>query len=99
MSSQEASKKVAQAEARQAATVKVQPDYPPVARQLRLEGNVELEALVTDTGNVERVDIIRGNPIFTKPSADALKKWKFKPFTDGGKPVPVLAEISFSFKL
>jgi len=97
--SQDPAKKVAHNEAVQAATTKVQPEYPAFAKQLKIQGDVELEAVVTDAGAVEKVNIVSGNPMLTKPAAEALKKWKFKPFIVDGKPVPVLAEISFTFKL
>jgi protein TonB len=70
-----------------------------MARQLKIEGTVELEAVITDDGAVEKVNIKSGNPMLTKPAAEALKKWKFRPFTADGKPVPVLAEMSFTFKI
>jgi protein TonB len=90
---------VSRAEAVSAAVTKVQPDYPPMARQLRIEGSVNLEAVVAETGTVEKVNIVTGNPVLTRPSAEALKKWQFKPFTTGGKPVRALAPVTFTFKL
>jgi protein TonB len=92
-------KKVSKAEALAAVQSKVQPDYPPIARQLKLKGEVELEALVSEDGTVEKVNIVSGNPVLTKPAADALKKWKFKPFTAGGKAVKALAVVNFDFSI
>ena len=95
---QEGIRKVTRVEAMAAAISKVQPEYPPMARQLNLEGIVELEALVTETGAVEKVNIVSGNPVLTRGSADALKRWKFAPFTTNGKVVKVLAPVTFNFK-
>jgi periplasmic protein TonB len=95
---QEPVKKVSKAEALEAATSKAAPEYPAVARQLRIQGAVELEAEVTETGAVEKVTIVSGNPVLTKPAADALKKWKFKPFTIDGKPARAVAPVSFTFR-
>jgi len=92
-------KKVSRADALQAITSKVQPEYPPVARQLKLQGVVELEAVVAEDGTVTKVNIVSGNPVLTKPASEALKKWKFKPFLEDGKPVSVVAPISLTFKL
>ncbi len=91
-------KKITQAEALQAVLSKVQPDYPPIAQKLRIFGSVDLEATVAENGAVEKVDIVSGNPVLTKPAADALRKWKFKPFQDGGKPIRVVVPVSISFK-
>jgi len=92
-------KKVTRTEGLNAATTKVQPEYPPIARQLKIEGPVELEAVVAESGAVEKVNIISGNPVLTRPAADAVKKWKFAPFTADGKTVKALVPISMNFKM
>src|SRR3954454_16618830 len=84
---QDEPKKVTRTEGLNAATTKVQPDYPAMARQLKIEGTVELEALVGESGAVEKVNIISDNPVLTRPAAEAVKKWKFAPFTADGKVV------------
>jgi protein TonB len=76
----------------------VQPDYPAVARQLKIQGIVELEAVVDGSGEVAKVSIVSGNPVLTKPSVEALKKWKFKPFLIEGKAVSTTVPVTFSFK-
>jgi periplasmic protein TonB len=97
--SQDQPKKVTRTEAMSATTTKVQPEYPNIARQLKIEGSVELEALVAENGIVEKVNIVSGNPVLTRPAAEAVKKWKFAPFTTAGKVVKVLAPISLTFKM
>ena len=92
-------KKVSKSEGLNAATTKVQPDYPAMARQLKIEGAVELEAVVTESGSVEKVNIVSGNPVLTHPAAEAVKKWKFAPFSAGGKTVKALVPIAMNFKL
>ena len=96
---QDAPKKITRAEALSALATKVQPDYPPIAKQLKVQGTVELEALVSETGEVMKVNIVSGNPVLTNASAQAVKHWKFKPFMQDGKPIQVLAPISLDFKL
>jgi protein TonB len=91
-------RRVSTSEALAAVVTKVQPEYPAMAKQLKLAGTVELDATVAEDGTVENVKIVSGNPVFTKPTADVLKKWKFKPFTTDGKPSKVVAVLSFSFK-
>jgi len=96
---QEPAKKVSNSEANGAAITKVPPDYPAIAKQLKIQGVVELEAIVSETGVVEKVNIVSGNPVLTKPAVEALKKWKFNPFQADGKAVKVIAQINMSFKL
>ena len=96
---QEAPKKITRGEALSAVVNKVQPEYPPIARQLKVQGTVELEASVSETGEVTKVDIVSGNPMLTAPAANAVKHWKFKPFQEDGKPVRVVAPITMDSKL
>ena len=60
---------------------------------------MELEAVVTESGAVEKVNIVSGNPVLTRPAADAVKRWKFTPFTSDGKPVKALVPVALNFKL
>ena len=97
--SQEPQKKATREEADSAAISKVQPEYPAVARQLKIQGLVELEAVVSASGEVAKVSVVSGNPVLTKPASEALKKWKFRPFTMDGKAVSAQVPVSISFKL
>ena len=96
---QDGLKRVSKADALSAATAKVNPEYPAMARQLRLEGVVELEAVINETGTVTEVNVVSGNPLLTKNAALALKRWKFAPFLENAKPVKVVAPVSISFKM
>jgi len=90
---------VTQAEAVKAAKDKVQPDYPTMAKQLHLEGNVQVQAHISESGAVEEVKPLTGNAVLMNAAVAALKKWKFVPFTSDGKPARAVAEMSFNFKL
>ena len=78
---------------------KVQPDYPPIAKQMKIQGTVELEVFIEENGNVKKVDIVSGNAVLTGSAAQAVKLWKFKPFLEDGKAVPVVAPITMNFKM
>jgi protein TonB len=95
----EAQVKVGDAQAKQAAVVKVMPEYPAMAKQMRLSGRVELEATIDLEGNVEKVQVVSGNPLLSSAAVAAVKKWKFNPFTEDGKPIRAVANIAFDFKL
>jgi protein TonB len=94
---QDGAKKLTREEAQSAVVSKVAPEYPAFAKQLKISGLVNLEALVGEDGTVEKVSVVDGNPVLTKAGAEALMKWKFKPSTADGKPVKALAPISFTF--
>ena len=92
-----APKKVTMSEAMGAVVTKVPPEYPSLAKQLKITGAVELDVLIAENGAVEAVTPISGNPVLTKPAAEALKKWKFKPFQQDGAPVKAQAALKINF--
>jgi TonB family protein len=72
-------------------------DYPPEAARDGLQGQVVVKVLVSETGAVESVEVVRGDPILAKAALSAAKKWKFKPFIRGGKAIKASTEIPFDF--
>jgi TonB family protein len=90
--------RVTEADAKQAATSKAMPEYPAMARQLKVVGKVELELVIGVDGGVEEVKIASGNPILTRPCAKAVHDWRFKPFSQDGKPARAVAPLTFEFK-
>ncbi|MGA2148474.1 MAG: energy transducer TonB [Bryobacteraceae bacterium] len=99
VSAQDTPKKLTKAEALADIASKPPIEYPPVAKQLKIEGMVEVEAVVAEDGSVEQVNIVSGNPVLTKAAVAAVKKWKFNPIKADGKPTKALAPLSLSFKL
>ena len=82
-----------------AATKKNEPDYPPIAKQLRVAGKVEVDVTIDAAGNVESVKIISGNAMLTPSVVTAVKKWKFTPFQQDGAPTKAVAALNFDFKM
>lgn len=89
--------RITTSEAMNAATHKVNPQYPPVAKQMNLSGSVELDATIDVDGKVASVKIVKGNPMLTGAAQNALKSWKFKPIQRDGKAVKASAIFAFSF--
>jgi len=71
--------------------------YPEDARAGAIQGQVWVRVLITETGDVEKADIVSGDPILTDSALAAAKKWKFKPFIKNGRPVKVSTKIAFDF--
>jgi periplasmic protein TonB len=90
---------VTEKDLREAATQKVEPEYPAVARQIRVTGEVELEIVVDQLGAVEKVNVVRGNTLLTGATLQAIRKWKFKPFGTGSEPMKATGPIKFSFQM
>jgi TonB family protein len=91
--------RVATDDAMKAATKKTPPDYPPIAKQLKIAGKVEVDVTIDSEGNVENVKIISGNAMLTQSVITAVKKWKFTPFTQEGTATKATAMLQFDFKM
>ena len=91
--------RVSEGEARKMLVTKVDPEYPAMAKQLRLSGKVQVDCYIDPNGAVEKVQILNGNPLFTSSITNAMKKWKFKPVEANGKAASAVASFAFDFKL
>jgi periplasmic protein TonB len=78
---------------------KVQPVYPAQAKQMHLEGRVELQANVTPAGSISAVKQLSGDPILGRAAVEAVRQWKYKPYYLNGEPVEVETQITVNFKL
>lgn len=74
------------------------PEYSPMARQMRIQGEVEVEVKIAESGEVPEVKVVTGNPMLSAGVVKTLKDWKFSPFNEGGKPSAAVANLRFSFK-
>lgn len=59
-------------------TLRVEPQYPELARKMRLQGVVKVEAMVRPNGSVRATRVLGGNPVLVEAAADAVRKWKFE---------------------
>lgn len=99
LSAQDLVKHLNMEEATKAATSRVQPEYPAMGKQLKLEGMVQVEASIDERGAVESVRVMSGNVVLANSAVNAVKRWKFSPLTMEGKPAKGSAVLSFTFKL
>jgi protein TonB len=78
---------------------KIQPAYPPLARQARIQGQVLLQAVISKDGSIENLRLISGHPMLAPAALDAVKQWKYKPYFLNGEPVEVETQITVIFSL
>jgi len=78
---------------------KIQPTYPPLARQARIQGSVVLQAEISKDGTIENLRLISGHPMLAPAAIEAVKQWKYKPYFLNGEPVPVETQITVNFSL
>lgn len=78
---------------------KVEPVYPAKARDFEVEGIVVLKCFINSEGRVDRVQVLRSIEVLDQAAIDAVKKWRFEPAMQGGKPVAVQVNIPVTFRL
>lgn len=78
---------------------RVQPIYPPIARQARIQGPVELRAIISKTGTIENLVALRGHPMLVPAAIDAVRRWRYRPYLLNSDPIEVETEITVNFIL
>jgi len=78
---------------------KIQPNYPPLARQARIQGQVLLQAQISKQGTIENLQLISGHPMLAPAAIEAVKQWRYKPYFLNGEPVEVETQITVIFSL
>ncbi|HET9410193.1 MAG TPA: energy transducer TonB [Candidatus Sulfotelmatobacter sp.] len=58
---------------------RVNPQYPPLARNLNIVGTVRIEVTVGPNGSVKSSQVKGGHPLFAQPAIDAVSQWKWEP--------------------
>jgi len=77
----------------------VPPVYPALARQMRVQGSVELLANIGKDGSITKVTALSGDSVLAHAAIDAVKQWKYKPYYLDDQPVEIQTQITVNFKL
>jgi protein TonB len=78
---------------------KVQPQYPPLARQTRISGTVRLHAIIGKDGSVQSLTLESGHPLLVQNALDAVRQWRYQPTLLNGEAVEVDTTIDVIFSL
>lgn len=79
-------------------THSVPAQYPAMARQLRVEGEVLLDVNVDAAGAVSDIKAVSGPPLLRAAAIDCVKRWKYQPATLGDKPVASTEVVKVDFR-
>ena len=77
----------------------VNPVYPDIAKQARVQGVVILECTISPQGKVSDVKVLRGIPLLDAAAIEAVKQWVYTPTLLNGVPVPVIMTVTVNFRL
>lgn len=78
---------------------RVQPQYPIPARNARIEGAVQLAAVISKEGTIENLQALSGHPMLIGAAIDAVRQWRYRPYVLNGEPVEVETRITVNFVL
>jgi periplasmic protein TonB len=77
----------------------VSPNYPLLARQMKVQGSVIMQALISREGTIQDLQVLSGPAILAAAAREAVKQWRFKPYVQEGQPVETQAKITVNFTI
>jgi len=77
----------------------VSPNYPVLAKQMQVQGAVQLQALIGKNGDIQSLRVLSGPAILSQAAREAVKQWHFKPYLMGGQAVETEARITVNFTI
>jgi TonB family protein len=80
-------------------TSPVRPNYPLLARQMKVQGSVILQALIGKDGVIQNLRVVSGPHILASAAQDAVRQWHFKPHYQGSEAVETQAKITVNFTI
>ena len=78
---------------------RVQPPYPVIAKQAHIQGSVQVQIDISETGLVTNVTLLSGHPLLREAAMQAAKQWQFIPTELNGLPVRAIGLLTFNFTL
>jgi TonB family protein len=73
--------------------------YPLLARQMKVQGSVLLQAFISADGIVQDLRVLSGPPILASAAREAARSWRFRPYLHHGQPVETQATIAVNFTI
>jgi len=73
--------------------------YPLLARQMKVQGSVLLQALISADGVVRDLRVLSGPAILASAAREAARGWRFRPYLQNGQPVETQATIAVNFTI
>ena len=77
----------------------VKPNYPPLAKQARIQGTVKFNAVIAKDGTIQNLTVVSGHPMLVQSALEAVKQWLYKPTLLNNEAVEVITTIDVNFTL
>jgi periplasmic protein TonB len=78
---------------------RVEPTYPTMAKNVGVQGQVLIRAIISTEGRIEQAKVVSGSPLLSPAALDAIRQWLYRPYLLNDKPVEVETEITVNFYL
>jgi protein TonB len=78
---------------------RIQPEYPPLAKQARIQGTVVLRAVISREGTIQDLQVISGHPLLVQAAINAVRQWRYRPYYLNDQPVEVETQVTVNFSL
>lgn len=76
-----------------------EPEYPSKARKAKIQGDVQIDAIVDKDGNVVQAHALSGPPLLIEAAIKAVSQWKYEPTYLNGSPYPLELIVDVNFRL
>jgi periplasmic protein TonB len=78
---------------------RVDPVYPVIAMRARIEGAVQLRAVISKQGTIENLQLVNGHPLLVPAAMDAVKQWRYRPYVLNGEPLEIETIVIVNFHI
>jgi protein TonB len=75
------------------------PQYPPLAKQARIQGTVRFNAVIGKDGTIQNLTLVSGHPLLVPSAQEAVRQWVYQPTLLNNEPVEVVTTIDVNFTL
>jgi protein TonB len=77
----------------------IRPVYPSIAKAARVEGAVVVEAVISQTGTIESLQVISGPAMLQNAAVEAIRDTRYKPYRLNGQATEVRTTITINFRM
>jgi TonB family protein len=78
---------------------RVEPQYPAEATARHIQGLVTLEVQIGGDGDVRNITVVEGDPVLADAALQAVRQWRYRPYSVDGRPVEMQTRITIRFTL
>jgi TonB family protein len=78
---------------------RVEPQYPAEALARKVQGLVTLEVQIGTEGAVHNIAVVDGNPMLAEAAVEAVRQWRYRPYTANGRPGEMQTRVRIRFTL